>query len=565
MKKQTRLSVQWFYNLLDKGECDIMDFKEQLEDKEIFGKPQKNFSPNYEEMARDVVAFSNKKGGFLFVGITDKTKEINREFECSDSKIFDLIKNIQDRTRPSITLHPHKLMVENTPLLVLEVPFSQQMHCTSRGEYLIRSNNGNKILEPHELSIIMSEKNMVVYDQQTWRIEQWQDLKRTQKLLDNIQKAKKDSPLLRKDNADLCDALNFEMDENGQVYPTTTGILLAGTDKALKVLPFSQIKYVRYSSDGSYQPYEWKGNIVEIVDDCFAQLKSEIQTKEFSFGLFHEFVEDYSEVVIRELLVNAVVHRDYSRHQIIEIRKYPTYLEIESPGLFPEGINETNYLRKTNPRNPSIIDVFREMKYAEKAGSGFDKIFVELLSKGKQLPIPKETSTSVIFRVEANVCSDKLIELSIEYKQTFGTDMDMDKLLVLNTIINNKGISFAELESSPYISKAQLKRVLQELQEISYIEKTGKKYILHKSKSKTTREKIAYSKLKKQEKARQKEAILRYLDETETITNSEARLLLQLPEKAQSYVSRLFADMVHDDLLEIITPPNVFQRIYKKK
>ena len=96
MKKQTRLSVQWFYNLLDKGECDIMDFKEQLEDKEIFGKPQKNFSPNYEEMARDVVAFSNKKGGFLFVGITDKTKEINREFECSDSKIFDLIKNIQE-------------------------------------------------------------------------------------------------------------------------------------------------------------------------------------------------------------------------------------------------------------------------------------------------------------------------------------------------------------------------------------------------------------------------------------------------------------------------------------
>ena len=45
MKKLTRLSIQWFYDLLDQGECDIMDLKEQFEDKNIFGKSQKNFSP----------------------------------------------------------------------------------------------------------------------------------------------------------------------------------------------------------------------------------------------------------------------------------------------------------------------------------------------------------------------------------------------------------------------------------------------------------------------------------------------------------------------------------------
>jgi predicted HTH transcriptional regulator len=69
----------------------------------------------------------------------------------------------------------------------------------------------------------------------------------------------------------------------------------------------------------------------------------------FTFGLFREYVEDYPEIAIRELLINALAHRDYSRQQIIEIRKYPTYLEIESPGLFPEGITSENYLRKSNP------------------------------------------------------------------------------------------------------------------------------------------------------------------------------------------------------------------------
>ena len=51
-------------------------------------------------------------------------------------------------------------------------------------------------------------------------------------------------------------------------------------------------------------------------------------------------------------------------------------------------------------------------------------------------------------------------------------------------------------------------------------------------------------KSKKQEKARQKEAILRYLDSIETITNAEARELLKLPEKDRSKVSRLFAELV---------------------
>lgn len=209
------------------------------------------------------------------------------------------------------------------------------------------------------------------------------------------------------------------------------------------------------------------------------------------------------------------------------------------------------------------------MKYAEKAGSGFDKIFTDLLSKGKKLPLPTETSTSVVFRVEAEMYSNKLMELSVQYKQMFGKDMDIDKLLVLNAIIGNKKMSLADLEDYPFISREQLKRVLDELLDLEYIETTGRtsglKYILHKSKNKTTSEKIKYSKLKKQEKARQKEAILRYLDEVETITNAEARMLLQLPDSSRSYVSRLLSSMVDSEDLEIITPDGVFKRIYRRK
>jgi predicted HTH transcriptional regulator len=551
MKKYTKISVQWFYSLLERGECDIVDFKEQLEDKKVFGKSLRNFALKYDEMARDVVAFANLKGGFLFVGIVDETKEVNESFVYDDKKIFELIKQVQDRTTPTITLIPHRIRVKGTDLLVLEIPFSQQMHRTSKGEYLIRSNDGNRAIEPHEIATIQAEKGLIVYDQKTWNISgEWLDENRLQTLRSLIETKNSESPYLDKTDADLLDSLGMVKEEDGRIKPTTTGILFVGNNKALRELPFYEVKYIHYYADGTYKPYEYKGNIIEVARDCFAQLKAEIRQREYIFGLFREYVEDYSEIVIRELLVNALAHRDISRQQIIEIRKYDDggYLEFESPGRFPEGVTVENYLRKTNPRNPNVMDILREIGLAEKAGSGFDKIFTDLLKKGKLLPEPEETETSVIFRIKAEVSSEKLIELSLLYENQTGKSLKLDQLFVLSEIVRRGKVKLSELAELPNISPYRLHTILEKLQDLDFIEPTGKtsglSYILHITKRKSTDDKIDYVKAKKQDKARQKEAILRYLDSIETINNREARALLKLQEKDRYAVTRLFAELV---------------------
>lgn len=556
MKKLTKLSIQWFYNLLERGECDIMDFKEQLEDKMTFGKSLKNFAPKYDETARDVVAFANNKGGFLFIGIVDDSNEINKDFIYDEKKVFDLIHQVQDRTEPTITLIPHKINVEGKNLLVLEIPFSTQLHRTSRGEFLIRSNDGNRPIEPYEMATIMSEKGLIVYDQKTWHISgEWIDEKRLSNLVDMIEAKNADSPYLDKSKEDLLDSLGMTKDEDGEPLPTTTGLLFIGNQTALRELPYYEVKYIHYFSDGTYKPYEYKGNIVEVAKACFAQLRAEIKQKEYVFGLFREYVEDYSEIVIRELLINALAHRSLSRQQIVEIRKYDDgrYLEIESPGTFPEGITVENYLRKTNPRNPNVMDILREIGLAEKAGSGFDKIFTDLLKKGKSLPKPEETDNSVIFRIKADVVSEKLIELSLLYENQVGKGMKLDELLVLSEIVNHKQIKISELLNKPNFSHYRLQSILDKLCDLEFIEPSGKtsgkSYILHVSKRKNMDDKIEYVKTKKQEKARQKEAILRYLDSIDTINNSEARQLLNLPEKDRAKVSRLFAELVDENAI----------------
>ncbi len=553
MKKSTKLSMQWFYNLLERGECDIMDFKEQLEDKMSFGKSLKNFAPKYDETARDVVAFANNKSGFLFIGIVDGSKEVNQSFVYSNDKVFDLIHQVQDRTEPTITLIPHKINVEGKDLLVLEIPFSTQLHRTSRGEFLIRSNDGNRAIEPYEMATIMSEKGLIVYDQKIWHISgEWLDEKRLSQLRDMIEAKNANSPYLDKTQEDLLDSLGMTKDEGSETLPTTTGLLFVGNQTALRELPFYEVKYIHYFADGTYKPYEYKGNIIEVAKACFAQLKAEIKQKEYVFGLFREYVEDYSEIVIRELLINALAHRSLSRQQIVEIRKYDdgNYLEIESPGTFPEGITINNYLRKTNPRNPNVMDILREIGLAEKAGSGFDKIFTDLLKKGKSLPKPEETDNSVIFRIKADVVSEKLIELSLLYENQTGKAMKLDELLVLSEVVKHKHVKISELSNMQNVSNYRLQSILDKLCNLEFLETSGKtsglSYILHVSKRKNTNDKIEYVNTKKQEKARQKEAILRYLDSIQTINNTEARQLLKLSDRERSKVSRLFAELVSE-------------------
>ena len=96
-----------------------------------------------------------------------------------------------------------------------------------------------------------------------------------------------------------------------------------------------------------------------------------------------------------------------------------------------------------------------------------------------------------------------------------------------------------------------MESVIERLCGLEFLEPSGKtsglSYILHISKRKDIDDKIDYVKSKKQEKARQKEAILRYLDSIPTINNTEARQLLSLSEKDRSKVSRLFAELISEN------------------
>lgn len=146
-----------------------------------------------------------------------------------------------------------------------------------------------------------------------------------------------------------------------------------------------------------------------------------------------------------------------------------------------------------------------------------------------------------------------MIELSLLFENQTGKSLKLDQLFVLSEIVRRGKVKLSELTGSPNISSYRLHTILDNLQNLEFIEPTGKtsgmSYILHITKRKSTEDKVDYVMQKKQEKARQKEAILRYIDGIGKINNPEARALLKLSDKDAPLVSKLFKSMLGNEIM----------------
>ena len=168
---------------------------------------------------------------------------------------------------------------------------------------------------------------------------------------------------------------------------------------------------------------------------------------------------------------------------------------------------------------------------------------------------PKQTEYSIIFTIQAEVFAQKIAELSLLYKQLTKTDIDLEKLLVLNSIYTGQKLTFTQLENAAFVNKYQLRKILTQLQELEIIETSGKtsdlKYIIHKSKLETIEDEKQYLKHKKQSVFKQKQIILKYLDEFNEIDNKTARDILSLPDTEIFKVSRMFKELRETNEIKI--------------
>lgn len=153
-------------------------------------------------------------------------------------------------------------------------------------------------------------------------------------------------------------------------------------------------------------------------------------------------VPTFSEVAVREALLNAVSHRDYRHAGSVFVRQYPRHIEIVSPGGFPPGITPDNILDQQLPRNRRIAETFARCGLVERSGQGADRIVEECVRHGKRLPdYSRSDDNQVWLTLDGEIRDEKFLKyLERVGEETLDT-LDPHDFLLLSAVAEGKRLT----------------------------------------------------------------------------------------------------------------------------
>jgi ATP-dependent DNA helicase RecG len=156
--------------------------------------------------------------------------------------------------------------------------------------------------------------------------------------------------------------------------PTHAGILLFGIDTR-KWMPGAYIQFLRVQGDSLAAPIsnerELYGDLLTVLRELDALVDAQLaQFPAPGTTLRERSVESYPRVAVRELLMNAVMHRDYASTAPLRITWLDDRLEIQSPGSLYGEASPTNFPQQTSYRNPVIAEAMKALGYVNRYGRG---------------------------------------------------------------------------------------------------------------------------------------------------------------------------------------------------
>ncbi len=156
--------------------------------------------------------------------------------------------------------------------------------------------------------------------------------------------------------------------------PTNAGILLFGLDVRRR-LPGAYIQFLRVAGNSLASPvvdeHSMGGDLLTNLRELDALIDAQVARFPMpQTGLREVNVESYPRVAVRELLMNAVMHRDYASTAPLRITWFDDRLEIQSPGGLYGEVSRENFPSQTSYRNPVAAEALRALGYVNRYGRG---------------------------------------------------------------------------------------------------------------------------------------------------------------------------------------------------
>lgn len=360
------------------------------------------------KLQKSFVAFANADGGDLYVGIEDKKVTGERLIGFgSVEEANEIIEVLLHQTKPSV----ENVNIEfidfghNGYVLHVSIPKSPLVHYTADGTCYIRINANSKKIIGEQITRLGYVKGQYSYEDTIAENADIDDIINGEYLsgyLERIGTSLNPERFLSKQG------MIAKNDSDEYVVKTSCVLLfddepqaVLKTRCAIKVyrLRTTKSEYKREYLDG--MPVTIEGPVEKQIDSVLKTVDSIL--KDVSYREGGDIVKlRYPSEALKEILVNAVIHRDYSINDDIHVIIYDNRIEIKSPGRFPGYITADNILEERYSRNPKIVRMLHKLPNPPNhdIGEGLNTAFTAMRKAGLVAPEITESENSVIVKVK---------------------------------------------------------------------------------------------------------------------------------------------------------------------
>lgn len=377
---------------------------------------------NWAELAKDCIAFANATGGQLLLGIEDGEEQPPAGQRIA-ADLPDTLRRKLAECTVNVTVLPDVVSAANGgEFIALRVPRSLAVASTTDGRYYLRVSDQSRPVTGDEVLRLASERAALPWETQTaLQLPRANaDPAQQQALLQALRASDRVKPSVKeKTDDELLD--HYQLTQGP--WLTHLGVLCVGRQHQRAQLTSAPVvQFIKYDELGQkVNKLVWDDHTLSpmaLIEAVWAEVPDFRERYELPDGLYRQHVPAFDEVVVRELLVNALVHRPYTQRGDIFLNLHPDRLEVVNPGPLPLGVTPQNVLHTTVRRNEHLARLFHDLKLMEREGSGFDKIYEVLLSQGRPAPELTETHDRVQVTVRRRILAPRVIDFIAKADQT---------------------------------------------------------------------------------------------------------------------------------------------------
>lgn len=356
-----------------------------------------------EDLAEEFVAFANSEGGTVLIGIADTGKIVGVNDNLIEEKVMNICRN---NCLPNIIPLFEIIDVENKKIAVVTIPKGlSKPYYTVDNKYYIRVGTTKRIATREELLRLFEANGTIHYD-----ISPVQNTSIKNLNLDVIREyyLKYNAFDLYEEENDTIERILINADilkeSDGKVACSVGGLFVFGKNPDI-MLPQNGVSFAHFRgneiTDELIDKKVVVGRIQDIAEQVMTVLKNNMALPSVVKDLRREEFHQYPLLVLREAIVNTLVHRNYSiAGSKIRIFMFDDRIEFHSPGKLPNTVTiEKMKIGVSYARNPFLVKYMENLRYIDQLGRGIPMILKTMKEMGAREPLLQEIGEEFILTI----------------------------------------------------------------------------------------------------------------------------------------------------------------------